>query len=991
RVNIAARLMSRAAWSEVLVDEEVRKDRHYKFRHRGDFQYKGLKRSIPTYQLLGREEDTRLSFDGQMVGREEELRRLLHFAREVFRARRPGLAYLFGEAGMGKTRLAFELREALGKDFAFNWHTCQSDQILRKPFNPFLHFLKNYFLQSADYSEHQNRQWFDHRFKELVNHWRRSRHPRAPQILQELLRTHSVLAALLKLHTPNSLWETLDGRGRYENTIQAIANLLIAEALQQPLVLELEDGHWFDDSSRHLLEHLLDQAQDLPLLLLVTSRYDDQGHKPYLLDLEKRGATAPPLLELELHYWDKATLVRYAEDRLGGALSPELQELLHRTTGGNPFYTEQILEYFKESELLSREGHFWCIKDPNVRLSNSIQTVLTARIDRLSTNVKETVKAAAVIGREFEVPILSEVMTAQKALTGANGSAEAPLREQIEQAERVQIWMAQNELRYIFKHSLLREAVYEMQMRTRLRQLHQLIAQAIEKIYAQDLESRYADLAFHYSQAENREKALEYLEKAAGYAIRNYQNGEALGFLDQLLELLNAEEEAPIAGRALLQKGQVLELVGSWEEARRAYSQAFERARKLGDPLLLGRCHNSLGHLLMLQGSYEEARTHFEKAATLFQSNNDKRGMAVVSGNLGDLFFRQGHYKDAQLQFVKSLQLFQLFGHAPATAPIVANLGLTYMNLGKYEDGIRWQQSHLEICRKENDRIGMATLYTHLGIVYFEKGDYDNALECYRQGLELSTQLGNKLLTAIALGSIGSVYQKKGDFAKAMDLFEQDLRLTRELGDKQGVAISLQLIGELHSAQGKFDEAAEAMQQALALSRQLNYRKGIAKALNALGDLYFYQKDYATSLKYYDQAIDVTRLIGNKLVLGFSLLEKANVLLHLNELESARRLLSEAEAIARQLGNPDLLFELETLSARLLARQGRSREARQALQHLLDEARNPKESAALHYFLFQAGAGDHHRREALQRYQTLYQETPDFLYRLRIEELSSAS
>ncbi len=112
-----------------------------------------------------------------------------------------------------------------------------------------------------------------------------------------------------------------------------------------------------------------------------------------------------------------------------------------------------------------------------------MNAVLTARIDRLSTLVKETVKAAAVIGREFELPILTEVMLQNEAFVEKNGNVVRVLKEQVQTAEQGQIWSALSELRYMFKHSLMLETVYDMQLHTRLRKLHLFISSAIEKIY----------------------------------------------------------------------------------------------------------------------------------------------------------------------------------------------------------------------------------------------------------------------------------------------------------------------------------------------------------------------------------------------------------------------------------------------------------------------------------------------------------------------------
>ncbi len=163
-------------------------------------------------------------------------------------------------------------------------------------------------------------------------------------------------------------------------------------------------------------------------------------------------------------------------------MHPDLFELMQRMTQGNPFYVEQMAEYFLESNLLKNSDGLLQLKNQDVQINDSVKEIMMARIDRLSGLVKETVKAAAVIGREFELPVLSAVMAKQEDFIRKNGDLDIVLREQIQTAEKWQVWYAMNELRYIFRHSLLREAAYDMQLRTRLRELHHSIAEAIEQV-----------------------------------------------------------------------------------------------------------------------------------------------------------------------------------------------------------------------------------------------------------------------------------------------------------------------------------------------------------------------------------------------------------------------------------------------------------------------------------------------------------------------------
>ncbi len=994
RVNLAARLMTYSNWGEVLVDEGIQKSRYFKFSHKGDIKYKGIKGNVPTFKLLGRDFENRPTFQGLLVERDKEIEQLLKFTDPVFEGECAGVAYIYGEAGVGKSRLTYELRKRLLLQYSeLTWHICQTDQILRKPFNPFIYFLKNYFGQASGGAFSNSRDHFEKRFRLLQEELRDIDHPQAENVRKELVRTKPILTALIGLVTTNSLWEQLDAKGRYQNTMAAILNLIIAESLISPVVLELEDVHWIDENSIELLNEFARQMSRFPILLLVTSRYNDEGEKPIIIPEPVLSSYQLPTLEINLSALQPETVRAFAETTLKGKISDEFFDLLLRTTNSNPFYLEQVLEYFMENNLLDKKDGEWTIQDQNVKLSNSINAILTARIDRLSTLVRETVKAAAVIGREFEIPVLSEVMKNQEDFLREKGGADtvALLREQVKSAEQGQIWLAMNELRYIFRNSLLREAVYSMQLRTRLQQLHQLIAESIEKLYQDTIEQRYFDLAFHYEQAGVFDKTCEYLRKAADHARKNFQNQQALDYYERLLKKLGRQNDTIDEITTYLKKGKVLELIGKWEECETTFDKALQLAKKSRDVLMLGRTNNSLGHVLMLKGEYPKAMTYLQVAAGLFESVEDDMGIARVSGDIGNLYFRQGNYDQAKEYFEKSIDLGYTRSGAVDSAQIVANLGLTHMNKGNYDEGIRVQRVQLDIAKLRNDKQGMATLYTNMGIVYFEKGDYDEALNSYKKGLALSEELGNKLLTSIAIGCIGSVYERKGDYEVAMKHFQKDLEICEELGDKQGTAIALGLIGELLSIEGKFFKAIEYLQKNLMLCEELGYQKGIAKAVNTLGDVFFFTQQYDRSLEYYNRAIEVTRKINNRLVLGSSLVEKGTVLLTMGKKEEAKSISTEAIEIANELGNPDLLFEARLLITRLELADGKTEETASDLLNLLETTLTTDQEAAVYYELSRNQPdNEEYRVQALALYRVLYDETPRFNFKDKIDELEKS-
>lgn len=992
RVNLAARLMAQADWNEVIVDENVQKNRNFKFLQRGEGQYKGFGKAIPTYLLTGRNLSGRTSYSGEYIGRQAELRRLLAAAEPLRTGQFAGIAYVFGEAGIGKSRISYEFRRSLRDSMMVSWLTCQSDQILRKPFNPFIYFLKNYFDQSPDNSRDRNRELFESNLIELSHDLANSAHPEADAIRREIIRTQSVLAAMVGISYPSTLWDQLDARGRYQNALSAMANLFVAEAILQPAVIELEDAHWYDDMSREFLNQFIRRAPAYPLLFLVSSRYEDDGSQNLLFREQITREIQAPVVEIDLNYLQSEDLKAFAEARLGGPVQADLFDLLLRMTQGNPFYAEQMIEYFQEMNLLENKNGLLKLKNEDIQISDSVKQIMMARIDRLSGLVKETVKAAAVIGREFELPVLSAVMAKQEEFMRRNGNLDLVLKEQIQTAERWQIWNAMNELRYIFRHSLLREAAYDMQLRARLRELHQQIAEAIEKLYPNS-EERFVDLAFHYEQAENIKSTNKYLEKAARYAQRNFQNRQALQFYQKLIHnLIEQDKKNKKIVKFQLRKGAIHELVGQWEESEQEYQSALDRAKNMNDWYLIGRGNRRLGQLLMLRGNYPDAKKHLDVAVTCFELAHDQVGIAKTYGNLGNFYFRQGGYDAAKSWFAKAIEINRSIHRDAENAAIVANLGLIFMNQGHYDEGVRWLEEQLAISEHAEDKQGLTILYTNLGIIYLEKGSLDSALLCLEKGLALAEELGNKLFTTICIGSIGSVWEKKGDYARAMQHFERDLELCKQLGDKQGTAIACGLIGDLLSITGEFERSNAFQEENLALSRSLNYKKGIAKALNTLGDNWFYLGDLKRSINYYNEAIEYAREMGNKLVLGHSLLEKGMVHLQDQDAPAARLLLEEGRDIALALGNADLTFTANILRAQVIFAEGNRTEARRHLAQILAMARGPREEASVQFELWQMSEPEQaetHRLRALELYRQLYGKMAQHLYDLRIKLLEN--
>ncbi len=837
-VNLSARLMMQANWGEALVSDTIAQHPAFKFEHLEDIAYKGFNAPVPTYKLLRKRSAQAKIFKEAMVGRQAELVQLLAAAQPIFNGAFAGAATIYGEPGIGKSRLSFALQETLPDSVA--WFIGQTDQILRTPFNPFVYFLRQYFNQVPNAAPEENKAAFKQRFELLTSELTAAQYP--PNLKRELHRTQSILGALVGLHWKNSLYETLDAPGRYENSLFAVKTLLQAESYLHPVVFELEDAHGLDKASHELLTTITRQMDGYPLFIIITSRYADDGSRPALTF-----APDTPQITIDLNILPPEALHALAQDILGGPIDSTLTEILQEKTQANPFFAQQMLYYFRENKLLEQNAEAaWRVKDTSFELPISINTMLMARIDRLAHEIKDIVKIASVLGRDFEVRLLSKII-------------QANVFPVVRQAEDEQIWSPLRELHYIFKHALLRDAVYEMQLRARLRELHQLAAEAHIQLYS-DLRPYYAELAFHYGQAQNETQERRFARLAGEQASDQYANDEAVRYLSRALaltpetdntaryELLHLRESVfdHVGDRDAQAKD--LETLGAladtldipekratfalrqanyhlvtsdYPAAIEAAGQAIKFSQQALAPETETKGHIIRGKAAWQQSAYEEAKTHLEHAAALAKQAQNRSDEAESYLNLGAVYWYQGDHTAAQERYQEALTTYQEIGDRQNEAGCLSSMGAIHGELGDYVAAQHYSEQALTICQEIGYRRGETILNANLGVDYYDLGDYATAQAYLNRALKISREAGNRWVEALSLDTLGLVHQGLGVPEAANDFYAGALTIQRNIGDRNSIGYTLTHLGHTLTSLRKFETAAETYAEALALRREL--------------------------------------------------------------------------------------------------------------------------------------------------------------------------
>ena len=263
--------------------------------------------------------------------------------------------------------------------------------------------------------------------------------------------------------------------------------------------------------------------------------------------------------------------------------SPQLRQMILAKTGGNPLFLEELMRSLIDTGAITQDGNglAWRAgtKIEELPIPETLQSLITARIDRLGDSARRTLQLSSVIGRSFYHRVLELISDPVTALDKELST--------LQRADLIREARSVPELEYIFRHDLTREAAYSSMLLRARREFHKRVGEAVEELFGDRLEEQAHRLAHHFSEAGDNEKALEYSVMAGDAAARLYAHQEANSHYTRALELINmvtASREQRID--VYIARGRTLELLGDFDEALANYQQLQSFAQDQKDRTL---------------------------------------------------------------------------------------------------------------------------------------------------------------------------------------------------------------------------------------------------------------------------------------------------------------------------------------------------------------------------------------------------------------------
>jgi class 3 adenylate cyclase/tetratricopeptide (TPR) repeat protein len=515
-VNLAARLAQAAGDDELLIDTEthhlVRGERAYE--RLPAYVLKGMSAPIDVYRVRSPAAATEAPATA-LVGRIAELG-VARDAIEWLTAGMSRLAVVEGEPGIGKSRFVAEWeRLARGEGV----RTLVGEAVEIESATPY----------------HAWRAVFERIFGLEGVTDREQRRRRVSQGLAADAATARLAPLLNPILAPldladNEVTGQFDGEVRADNTRDLLIRTLRAQTSAVPLMIVLEDAHWLDSASWALA---LRAAREVPsLLIVVTMRPLSDAEEDPIAGV--RGQTT----SVRLGPLSREDCVALACQRTGATrMADTVAAIVEQRAEGNPLFIEQLTYAMRDTGRVVVDGGLLRPASGPQSLDGSIipdtvQRLITTRLDQLPPAEAMTIKVASVIGKRFSLRTLADihpVPTSTEELTNH-------LRT-LSRLALVAPASTSPEPTFEFSHVITQEVAYNLMLSAQSRELHRGLARWYERTYASDLSPFHAFLAHHWQRAGEAERAVDYLDLAGGQALRTFANEEAIDFLEQALKL----------------------------------------------------------------------------------------------------------------------------------------------------------------------------------------------------------------------------------------------------------------------------------------------------------------------------------------------------------------------------------------------------------------------------------------------------------------------
>jgi class 3 adenylate cyclase/tetratricopeptide (TPR) repeat protein len=804
--NVAARLQTVAEPGQVVIGEATRKlvGAGFDLSALGLHQLKGIGEPLNVFAVnrpkpgLSRFEVRVADRLAPLRGRESETALICSIFDRV-RTGRGQVLLIGGEAGIGKSHLLQVLME----------HVRRSDSKIRRlqcsslhtssPLRPVVEHLRAAaaLIELTDPDEQLDR-------------------------IEALLRATGsdpddvgpTLATLLSLPADHRYRaRDVDPQLQKERALEAIGRLLLHGAEGSALLLVVEDAHWIDPTTRQILDQLVARSREVPVLIAVTHR---QGFDP-----DWAGLAEVTRLQLS-HLKPTAVEAIVLDVAKGRRLPAPILEAIRSTTDGVPLFVQELTRTILESGVLlaDDEGYRLRVLAGEVAIPSTVRDSLAERLDRLSAGA-EVAPIAATIGREFSVPMLAHIVDLPAdrlaeqlaALCGAGILARphGPASDL-----------------YTFRHALMQEVAYQAQLKTKRREIHRRLAEALETHFPEMARTSPETVGHHFAEAGNAEKASDYLLAAGRAALRFSATSEALVHLERALELTQTLPPSSARARRELRLHASL---GTVHMLARGWGAPEVEAAYLCAHALIDAAENTAEAVWILWGVWVARLVRGEinrigpiAAQVMAMADQDGDPATALIAHMMSMqaAFYGGQFDDA-LEHAEAVErLYSVEDHRKLSGQYTIDIDLVAKVhssvarwiLGRIEEALRICAAGEASARRLDQPYSIAWALTWGSTPLLLDSAFDELIRRVDEGVRIAEERGFAYVAAIGTMARGYGLAGRGEPAGGLDRLQTGLRAFRATGARIVLPFFWTLEADLLRRLGRTEEALASLSAA---------------------------------------------------------------------------------------------------------------------------------------------------------------------------------
>ncbi|MBI5028897.1 MAG: AAA family ATPase [Chloroflexi bacterium] len=780
-VNLASRMQSAAEPGTVLMTANtMRAVKHaIDLETRGAIEVKGKSEPVDVFRALGRKatpESARgiVGLDSPIVGRDREMKTLQTCIDELAQGRGQ-IVSIMGDAGLGKSRLAAELRKQYTViSFQYPDVNLKSETLaphasagvsnlkwlegrslsyeISTPYAPFVDLFNRLYHITDSATDAEKYSLIRDNIKTLAeNH----------------LEIAPFIATMLGIqlqgddHEAMRYLEPPQLRGKI---FQAVFHFFEHLARQQPLILQFEDLHWADSVSLDLLDQLMRLPSQSPVMILALFRPQKNEpswrfHETALRDHAHR------YTPIALEPLDEASSRQLVANLLEIEDLPEqVRLLILKKAEGNPFFVEEVIRSLLDAKLVVRQDHHWRAtrEIANINVPDTLVGVIEARLDRLDDESKHTAQTAAVIGREFQFDILKEIADTKPHLGDALETLER--RELIR--EKVRLPAAS----YLFKHALTQETAYSSLLLSKRRELHKRVAECLERLEPE----RVNDIARNFLDAQEEARGLPYLVQAGENAARAYSTPEAVNFFTRALEIVQKVTYPEMARRAYIGLGNALMMAYDVPRAIAHFHAMIEYAKANEDIPLQVSALNKLGEIEgQWMGQFDQAETHLVQAERLAREFEHQPGLAELYTVRCGICTMQGDFSNAARYLTESAEIGRALNIKEQEAFGLAHTANVLVEMVQFEQAYAKALESLKLAQEIGNQVFIADAkFFPIAYYHLHHGDLERADQSAAEGAQIAHRIGRSFEEGWGDYVLAEIKRMKGEYEQAIAMYQ---------------------------------------------------------------------------------------------------------------------------------------------------------------------------------------------------------------------------